>query len=453
MSERATHYLALILTNGIWSPDAVCARLRDAFEIRNTLKWPSRLTELLFATFHHDHPTCDQMRQFLRSSESMVDFVERAAAQSEKMAASMDMMFVAPPGMAATEAAKKWSVPSITTSAQLASLLGLTCRRMDFLADRKSVEFHVEREPLRNYRYMWLRKPSGGARLLECPKEQLKSAQRWILRHILHRIPCHDAAHAFVANRSARTSALKHVLQDVVLRIDLREFFTSIPAGRVAGIFRTAGYPSHIVSVLTGLCTNTTWRGILDRAPEFARTGDKAPGDLKNQFVPHLPQGAPTSPTLANLAAWSLDCRLSGLAKQFRAKYTRYADDLIFSGDRRFSIQLSRFRVLALAITHNEGFEIRHRKTKAMLTSEQQIVTGLVVNAKPAVPRRDYEQLKAILTNTMRHGPQSQNRRQHPDFRAHLQGKIAWVRTISPVRAERLQRIFDAISWPGEVTE
>ncbi|WP_218922414.1 reverse transcriptase domain-containing protein [Fuerstiella marisgermanici] len=163
-------------------------------------------------------------------------------------------------------------------------------------------------------------------------------------------------------------------------------------------------------------------------------------------FQAHLPQGAPTSPALANLCAWSLDCRLAGLTATFGGRYSRYADDLIFSGDARFMSTLSRFRVGVLAIAHNEGFEIRNRKTLVMKHDQRQTVTGLVVNERANISRRDFDRLKAILTNCKHHGPASQNREQHANFQAHLQRRVAHVASVNPVRGKRLRHLFNAIT-------
>ena len=113
----------------------------------------------------------------------------------------------------------------------------------------------------------------------------------------------------------------------------------------------------------------------------------------------HLPQGAPTSPALANLCAYRVDCRLSGLAAVAGASYTRYADDVAFSGDEAFARCAERFSLRAAAILLEEGFAVRHRKTRLMQRSVRQHLAGLVVNERLNVRRADFDELKAILTN------------------------------------------------------
>jgi hypothetical protein len=136
--------------------------------------------------------------------------------------------------------------------------------------------------------------------------------------------------------------------------------------------------------------------------------------------TPHLPQGAPTSPALANICCYRLDCRLTALSESAGATYTRYADDLAFSGDHNFEKRVERFSASVAAILQEEGLRVHHRKTRVMRQSVRQHLAGLVTNEKANVVRRDFDQLKAVLTNCVRHGAESQNRDGRPDFRSHL---------------------------------
>ena len=155
-----------------------------------------------------------------------------------------------------------------------------------------------------------------------------------------------------------------------------------------------------------------------------------------------MPQGAPTSPALANLAAHRLDARLAGLARAAEASYTRYADDLVFSGGESFARSIARFPVHAAAIALEEGFAVQHRKTRVMRQGVRQRAAGVVINQKTNITRDDYDQLKAILYNCVRHGPSEQNRGGVADFRAHLAGRVAYVARLNPQRGEKLSRLF-----------
>jgi len=138
---------------------------------------------------------------------------------------------------------------------------------------------------------------------------------------------------------------------------------------------------------------------------------------------------------------------LAGLAKAAGATYTRYADDLVFSGDASFEQAAERFCAHAAAILIEEGFRVHHRKTRVMRSSVRQHLAGLVINQRLNVHRRDYDLLRATLTNCVRHGPKNQNREGYPDFKAHLQGRLAFVAMINPERAAKLRASFERIVW------
>src|SRR5262249_46385399 len=158
----------------------------------------------------------------------------------------------------------------------------------------------------------------------------LKALQRRLLHEILERIPPHPAVHGYRRGRSVVTHAATHCGRRVVLCFDLRHFFPSVPAARVHGLWRTAGYPTEGARLLTGLCSTVVPEEVWQTAP--GRDSSGAAWEERQRFrSPHLPQGAPTSPALANLCAHRLDCRLHGLAQSLGAVYTRYADDLAFS--------------------------------------------------------------------------------------------------------------------------
>ena len=230
-----------------------------------------------------------------------------------------------------------------------------------------------------------------------------------MLAEVLERVPVHAAVHGFVRGRSIQTFAAPHVARAVVLRMDLREFFTSIPAKRVACLFRTAGYPDQVAALLAGLCTSVAparvWRDIKAGQPEELR-------EARERYRwPHLPQGAPTSPALANLCAYRMDCRLSALATAAGYAYTRYADDLAFSAaESRGRGEMERFLARVAAIAAEEGFALHHRKTRVMRRSVRQHLAGLVVNERVNVARDEVDRLKAVLRNCVRWGPASQNR-------------------------------------------
>jgi RNA-directed DNA polymerase len=278
------------------------------------------------------------------------------------------------------------------------------------------------------------------------PKPRLKELQRRILAGILDSIPVHPAVHGFVIGRSIVSFASPHVDKAVVLRLDLQDFFPGFPAARVQALFRTLGYPEQVAGHLGGICTNAVPRDVWSVRPMEITSREWH--DARMLYArPHLPQGAPTSPALANLTAYRLDCRLSGLARSAGAVYTRYADDLAFSGGEEFRRGVERFSAHAAAVALEEGFSVNHHKTRIMGQGVRQQLAGVVVNQKVSLRRRDLELLEAILTNCVRLGPESQNRNALPDFRAHLQGRVGFVEMVNREQGHRLRALFDAIKW------
>ncbi len=438
MDHAVAQLIARLLICQPWDFESAAARLITGLgPIGRLAKWPRRLVEFLLLS----HPDCQRLPNestligILKSDPEIQRLTRRSRRSLSRWARRFDTSTLPPPQMSPAAAATDWEVPAVCTSGELSELLEVPLNRLLWLADRRMSEYQQRKEKLRNYRYFRLSKRSGGSRLIEAPKSDLKRIQRSIANQILRPVPIHSSVHGFVQGRSPVTSAQVHVGQQMILRIDLCDFFPSITSRRVAGLFRTIGYPNQVTSLLTGLCTNRTWRGAVEPGTD----------PCEQLFDSHLPQGSPASPNLANACAWSLDCRLSGLAARFGVRYTRYADDLIFSGGKEFEFRLSRFRILALAIINHEGFSIRACKTQAMRSDTQQFVTGVVVNERTNVKRADFDRMKAILTNCLRHGMESQNRSQHADFGACLRGQIAWMQAVNPNRGARLLALWEKV--------
>jgi len=257
-------------------------------------------------------------------------------------------------------------------------------------------------------------KAKGGTRRIAAPRAELRRVQRVILDKILNHIPMHDACHGFVSGRSTVTNARPHQRAALVIKLDLKDFFPTVHYRRVRGLFQSLGYNETAASTLAAL---TTYR---------PKVGDKVvwPG--------MLPQGAPTSPALANLACRRLDQRLTRLAAKYGAVYTRYADDLTFSFAQHPDIRIGRFLWWVDAICEQEGFLERPDKRRVLRSKHQQRVTGLVVNAGVHVPRVDRKRFRAILHNCNKNGVAAEARGRE-DFAAYLQGYAAYVHMVDPV--------------------
>lgn len=340
-------------------------------------------------------------------------------------------------------------VPDLPTPLDIARWLDLSIDELTWLTGPLG-------QPLRDgmhathHNTRWLPKRSGGVRLLEIPKAQLCAIQRRVLHRLLEYVPPHEAAHGFRERHSCVTNARPHVGHAVVLRMDLADFFGSIGGGKVYKLFTTLGYPAAAARALTRLTTSATPPQAWSTANMLAIQGGPRVLDWhtrKRLASPHLPQGAPTSPALANLCAFGFDVRVQALADQFGVQYTRYADDLTFSGSDELARRSHTFEAHVAAIALDEGFQINHRKTRIMRAATQQRVTGIVVNQTLNLPREHYDRLKATLHNCLRHGPASQCTAGVGVFRNHLAGHIAHLSAINHARGARLKGLFEKVSW------
>jgi len=421
---------------------ALVARLSHT--LGRNWRWLRPLARRYLKRFGSDiRPRRKDVVHFLRTDDHLADALHRYRSEIRIAA-----WLAEPASMQPAPIAAHWKIPAIESIGALAAWLGVTPSELEWFADRKRLCARRTPDadgPLSHYHYRILTKASGNIRLIEAPKRRLKQIQQQILSGILERIPVHPAAHGFVKSRSIRTFALPHVAKRVVLRMDLRDFFPSIHGARIPAFFRMAGYPEPVAELLACLCTHATPRRFWTLAKGI---------DVERMIEaralyawPHLPQGAPTSPGLANLCFWRADCRLTGLAHAAGAVYTRYADDLAFSGDETFARGIARFAARVAAILEQEGFAVHHRKTRVMRQGVRQYLAGLVVNQHPNIVRADFDRLKAILTNCIRLGPDTQNRENHPNFRAHLQGRIAFVAGVNPARGAKLHALFAQIQW------
>ncbi len=297
--------------------------------------------------------------------------------------------------------------PLVATE-DLANEVGLSHRNLHYLATTKYPCYTDFEVPKRN----------GGVRKISAPCYPLLKVQRWILDNILTDVRLSPSAMAYRRAVSIVDNATPHVSAREILKVDLEDFFPTITFPRIVGIYLDLGYLYPVAILLAKLSSHN---GV-------------------------LPQGAPTSPALSNIACRKLDTRLTGLARVMRLCYTRYADDITFSGQR-----IPKGLVHTLErILNEEGFHLAHRKTKHFYAGQSKLVTGLVVNDKPNIPREYYRKLRAVIHNCVEYGPLSQNRNDVPHFREHLYGHAYYVFGINPQLGRKLLNQLDYVVW--EVT-
>lgn len=331
---------------------------------------------------------------------------------------------------------ERFEMPRFAHVPTLHVWLGLPPEWATWFTDFRELERKRQPPKTQHYQRWWTARRWSIPRLIEAPKSQLRRMQRKLLHELLERVPFHPAAHGGVRGRSAVTHASLHTGRRVVAQFDLADFFPSITFKRVSGFFVALGYRRELARELAALTTTTTPEELL-ALQSLHSGGDRV---VFHQLVMrlrerHLPQGAPTSPALANHLTFLLDQRLTEAAKSMGLTYSRYVDDLAFSGD--VPISLERLERIVESNVISEGFALRHRKSRLQTNSTQQRVTGLVVNAKPQPGRKEFDRFRALLHQQAKTPTLPQ---------AELEGKAEWFSTGSATRRAKLRRLLDAIN-------
>jgi len=287
----------------------------------------------------------------------------------------------------AAERAAENELPVLDSPAGLARALDIS------VADLRWLTFHRDAATHIHYYRFSIPKRDGTQRPIWAPLPKLKNAQRWILRQIVERLPVHSAAHGFVPLRSTLSNAATHTGSQVIIKMDLKDFFPTVTFPRVKGVFRKAGYTEQVAILLAALCTEAP----REKVEHAGTTYYIAMGSRC------LPQGAPTSPAITNTLCLSLDRRISALAHKNGWRYTRYADDLTlsFPVKSKKTPATGKMAGLIKRIVADEGFLINSNKTRFVRPSGCQRVTGLVVNddQPPRVPRRIKRRIRAAIHN------------------------------------------------------
>lgn len=306
-------------------------------------------------------------------------------------------------------------LPSWRTEADVARALGLSVGQLRHYAT------HRQRERVSHYVVFSVPRRKGGARLIHAPKKKLKEVLRRLDGLLVSKLPVSEHAHGFRKGRSVKTGAEPHVGKAVVLRLDLKDFFPHVTHARVRGLLIAAGYGYPVAATLAVLVT------------EAARQPVEVDGQVFQVPVGprHCVQGAPTSPGLCNAILLKLDRRLAGAARKHGFSYTRYADDLTFSGpDVR---EAHRLRRQVGRLVREEGFVLNAPKTRVMGKGARQLVTGVTVNQVLGLSRIERRRIRAMLHRAKVQGAD-------PRRQAELKGLLAWVQMLNPAQADALRR-------------
>ena len=248
------------------------------------------------------------------------------------------------------------NLPPLAKPEVLSFLFGVS-NRLIYSMSRSSEQY---------YRVYKVKKRRGGTRQIEAPRRYLKLIQRWIHFHILrtHELP--SAVTGFVRGKNIFSNAQPHLPSKNLMVLDIKDFFPSVGWKEVVNIFESFGFPIKVSNLLAGLCT----------------------------FESRLPQGAPTSPALANLAFLPIDRTLQDLAVSWGCMYTRYADDIAFSRDipfhRKDMKEVSK-------IVRQWAFHTNYKKSRIIGSGGRQVLAGLVVNTSGLPPRYKRRRWRAIF--------------------------------------------------------
>ena len=284
-------------------------------------------------------------------------------------------------------------LPLIVSPEHLSRLIGLDYRYMCAMAY----------SPENFYRHFTIKKASGKDRGIDEPLPDLKFAQHWILENILEKRPVSKYAKAFLKGRTLKHNARFHRAQPVVVTMDIRDFFPSIRLYDVFSIYRDMGYRDNVAWFLANLCC------------------------LKKA----LPQGAPTSPYLSNLRLLRLDEEIAAYTSPKGIRYTRYADDMTFSGNldpRQVIPAVSR-------LVYAQGFQINTRKTRVAYRNARQEVTGIIVNDHMQVSREQRREIRQQMYYITKYGLESHlahigETRQN--YLRHLMGQVNFALFVNP---------------------
>jgi RNA-directed DNA polymerase len=319
------------------------------------------------------------------------------------------------------------NLPIYNTHEEIAQAIGISVKGLRFLAfSRKHYHYN---------RFQIPKKPSG-YRQISAPKKLLKKAQNWILHNILEKIELHDAVHGFCLQRSIVTNAQTHVGKEVIINMDLKDFFPSISYQRVKGLFKSFGYSETASTIFALICTEP-------KIKEVEING------LNNYILSwtdrYLPQGAPSSPAITNILCRRLDRRLTFMAKEYGFDYTRYADDLTFSAAGESLVNINNIIKLTHLIVKKEDLEINENKTRVVRNYRRQEVTGIIVNEKLNISREKLKTFRAVLYKIEKDGLQNYTWGQSQDIIAAIEGFANFVFMVNPEKGakfiEQINRI------------
>ena len=316
----------------------------------------------------------------------------------------------------------KRGLPNLDTLADIADAMKVSTDDLVWLCYERST---TETD---HYSRFEIPKRSGGVRLISSPKPKMRIAQSWINLNILEKLTPSSYCYAFRPKTSILDNAEQHVKKKVIVKLDVRDFFPSITFNRVRGYFEYLGYNPGVATVLALLTTD---------APRV-RITIKGRSQIVAVGARSLPQGACTSPALANLIASRLDARLAGFIETLDGQwsYTRYADDLTFSTTDE-EPPIGQLIATVGRIAKDENFDIKAEKTRIMRSPRRQSVTGLIVGDEVRIPKATIKKMRALFHNIETRGKDVVSEELGKDAINVARGYWAFLYMVSPTQANK----------------
>lgn len=350
-----------------------------------------------------------------------------------------------------SRAVESKGLPPLLTLGHLAHMTGVDYKYLRSIVSRSHDA----------YKPFVIRKRSGGGRLIATPEPQLLAVQRWIAQRVLAKLPVHSASMAYAPGASPLSCARRHLGARWLVKFDIHDFFESISERRVYFVFRGCGYQPLVAFELARLCTRVHSQYTLV-VPGGRSARRDAPGVIVAYDDPrlgHLPQGAPSSPMLANLASRPLDDLLDRIAVRSDLVYTRYSDDVIFSTDADLTQDQVRTLIHDVARSFTAFGHVLHRKKITVAPpGSRKLVLGLLVDGDTIRLSRAY---RGRLDSHVR-GIEKFGLAEHAASRRfasiwgmlrHVYGLLAHAQSVDATYAVRLKtRLSTALNREGWTT-
>lgn len=265
-------------------------------------------------------------------------------------------------------------------------------------------------------------KKDGGVREFDKPNKILKKIQRIIYAAFLKHRSLSPYYHGYVKKRSSITNAKVHVGQKIILKTDISDFFPTINKKMVLSVFYRIGFNTELAGILTQLTT----------------------------FDDYLPQGAPTSPALANIVLRPVVRKIEKWCRRNHLRLSVYADDITISGRDITAKHKSRLRKIVAGF----GFSIKEGKTNIFDARKERVkITGVIVSKKLSIGKDEMRKLRAVVHNCVAKGPSTQTGEDVQKFKNHLTGKITRLKQVEGMNSymsKTVRRIiaeFNSIDW------